>query len=98
MQDFFYNALSTLSPVLALLLLGCVVVIYFLAKEVKSQQAENKTDREKHAKELRELNEYVRTRVLSLKDIITITDSIDDVQKEILNKVENLKDLLNKNG
>lgn len=97
MEEILYKLLEQTPVVIAL-----GVGIWAIWKDKSKVSKEWKTDREKHAEELKELNGYVRERekqhIDTLKSLITIIETVEENQKKLLNQHEEIKSFLIKNG
>ncbi len=72
------------------LILLCGLIIWNLLKMYKEEKALVRTERQEHALEIKELNEYVRARevehIETLNNLSTIMNSIDE-KMDKLNKM-----------
>jgi ABC-type nickel/cobalt efflux system permease component RcnA len=88
-----FDQISTLllEQISSIIILG-LGIYYFIQKE-KTKDAECKQEREDHKTELKELNDYIRSRDSenfdTLKNLQTILEDIEINQKLILSKFNN---------
>jgi len=76
--SILFQRFAEQSPLIVL----CGLIIWQLLKMYKEEKALVRTERKEHAKEIAELNTYVREREIehieSLNNLFTIIDSIDE--------------------
>lgn len=85
-------------PVLIIFQIPLILVLLYalrlLYKEIKSKEKNNTSEREKHKKELKELNNYIREsereNFTTLNDLVVLLEDIETNQKIIISKFEKL--------
>jgi hypothetical protein len=84
-MDFtiLFQRFAEQSPLIVL----CGLIIWNLLKMYKEEKALVKTERQEHAAEIKELNQYVRDREIehieTLNNLSTIMQSIDDKMEKL---------------
>lgn len=85
-------------PVLIVLQIPLIAILIYASRlmyiEIKSKEKSNKLERIQHKKDLKELNEYMRSaekdNLKTLNDLIVLLEDIETNQKIIISKVDQL--------
>ena len=76
------------------LILALMYASKLMYKEIKAKENTNRLERLQHKKELKELNEHMRSaerdNLKTLNDLIVLLDDIETNQKIIISKVDQL--------
>ena len=76
------------------LILALMYAAKLMYKEIKAKENTNRLERLQHKKELKELNEHMRSaerdNLKTLNDLIVLLDDIETNQKIIISKVDQL--------